>query len=158
MNTMGMKILVAEDTESFSLLYKASLESRGHEVEITNDGMECIYKYVDETKKLSEIDNDEGPYDLVILDHQMPRMKGLEVAKEILDIKPKQRILIVTAHVKTMMEGVRKLGGKIEILSKPFPSLAMIRQVEGLAQFRWQQKIARGMKHWDGETGLSEPI
>jgi two-component system cell cycle response regulator CpdR len=154
---MGMRILVAEDSKSFSLLYKASLEPRGHKVEITEDGMECIYKYVDQTKKSNDSD-DDGPYDLVILDHQMPRMKGLDVAKEILDINPKQRILIVTAHVKTMMEGIRKLGNKIEILSKPFPSLAMIRQVEGLARFRWQQKIAKGMKKWDGETGLSEPI
>ena len=57
-----------------------------------------------------------------------------------------------------MLEGVRKLGTKIELLSKPFPSLAMIRQVEGLARFRWQQKLAKGMKKWDGETGLSDPI
>jgi len=57
-----------------------------------------------------------------------------------------------------MMEGIRKLSSKIEVLSKPFPSLAMIRQVEGLARFRWNQKLAKGMKKWDGETGLSEPI
>ena len=155
---MGMRILVAEDSPSFSLLYKTSLEPRGHKVDITEDGMACIYKYLDESKKSEKIGEEKFPYDLVILDHQMPRMKGLDVAKEILDFNPKQRILIVTAHVKTMLEGIRKLGSKIEVLSKPFPSLAMIRQVEGLARFRWQQKLAKGMKEWDGETGLSEPI
>lgn len=155
---MDMRILVAEDSESYALLYKTSLESRGHQVEITKDGMECIYKYVDESKKSERRGEDKNPFDLVILDHQMPRMKGLDVAKEILDFNPKQRILIVTAHVKAMMEGIRKLGNKIEVITKPFPSLAMIRQVEGLARFRWNQKLAKGMKEWDGETGLSEPI
>ena len=153
-----MRILVAEDSPSFALLYKTSLEARGHKVDVTVDGMECIYKYVDESKKSEKIGEDKNPFDLIILDHQMPRMKGLDVAKEILELNPKQRILIVTAHVKTMMEGIRKLSNKIEVLSKPFPSLAMIRQVEGLARFRWNQKLAKGMKKWDGETGLSEPI
>lgn len=155
---MGMKILVAEDSPSFALLYKSSLERRGHKIDLTEDGMQCIYKYVDESKNSQKLGESKFPYDLVILDHQMPRMKGLDVAKEILELNPKQRILIVTAHVKTMIGGIRKLGSKIEILSKPFPSLAMIRQVEGLARFRWQQKLAKGMKEWDGETGLSEPI
>jgi two-component system, cell cycle response regulator CpdR len=155
---MNMRILVAEDSDSYALLYKTSLETRGHQVEITKDGMECIYKYVDESQKSERRGEDKNPFDLVILDHQMPRMKGLDVAKEILEFNPKQRILIVTAHVKTMMEGIRKLGNKIEVLTKPFPSLAMIRQVEGLARFRWNQKLAKGMKEWDGETGLSEPI
>lgn len=154
---MGMKILVAEDSPSFALLYKSSLESRGHSVEITKDGLECIYKYVDSHRNYDKSESCCA-YDLVILDHLMPRMKGLDVAKEILEINPKQRILLVTAHVKSMMQGVRKLGGKIELLSKPFPSLAMIRQVEGLARFRWKQKLARGLKEWDGETGFSDPI
>ena len=87
----------------------------------------------------------------------MPRMKGLDVAKEILELNPKQRILLVTAHVKTMIGGIKKLGGKIELLSKPFPSMAMIRQVEGLGQFRWRKKMQQ-LKHWDEETGLSDPI
>ena len=149
-----MNILVAEDSPSFRLLYKTSLGNRGHEVIVTKDGLECLYAYSNELKKHDEDDI----FDLVILDHIMPRMKGLDVAKEILELNPKQRILLVTAHVQEMMKDVRKLSGQIELMSKPFPSLAMIRQVEGLARFRWQQKLAKGMKEWDGETGLSEPI
>ena len=155
---MGMNILVAEDSESFALLYKSALEKRGHTVTITKDGIECIYKYSDDFKRRDAEEKRTSPYDLVILDHQMPRMKGLEVAKQILELNPEQRILLVTAHVQSMMSGVRQLGRKVELLSKPFPSLAMIRQVEGLAQFRWRQKMARGFIPWDGETGLSDAV
>lgn len=157
---MGMKILVAEDSPSFALLYKSSLEKRGHQVIITTNGMDCIYKYSDEFKRRGEDKKKTSPFDLVILDHQMPRMKGIEVAKHILEIDPKQRVLLVTAYVKDMMKGVRAVGEKIELLQKPFPSLTMIRQVEGLPRFRWIQKMMAkgGLKEWDGETGLSEPI
>jgi len=52
------------------------------------------------------------------------------------------------------------LGKKIELLQKPFPTLAMIRQVEGLKTFRWLQRIhgRGGLQEWDGEKGLSEPV
>ena len=104
--------------------------------------------------------NKENSYDLVILDHKMPRMLGTDVAKEILDLNPKQRIMFVTGHVKEMMKGIKEIGEKIELLQKPFPTLAMIRQVEGLKRFRWLQRILGrgGLQDWDGEKGLSEPI
>ena len=154
-----MKILIAEDEPDLLNQYKVILEEANHQVTISEDGDIAISLYSEAFDKLSPEDvATQMPFDAVILDYQMPNKNGLDVAKEILDFNPKQRILIVTAHVKTMLEGIRKLGSKIEVLSKPFPSLAMIRQVEGLARFRWQQKLAKGMKEWDGETGLSEPI
>jgi two-component system, cell cycle response regulator CpdR len=156
---MGMRILVAEDSPTFVLLYKNSLEKRGHKVTIARDGNDCIYKYSDALDQ-QENGKNGSPYDLVILDHQMPRMQGTQVAKEILELNPKQRILFVTGHTKEMMKGVKALGEKIELLQKPFPTMAMIRQVEGLTRFRWLQRILGrgGLQEWDGEAGLSEPI
>ncbi len=156
---MGMRILVAEDSPSFALLYKNALEKRGHTVIISKDGNDCIYKYMDAVKDDDQVKK-EKYFDLVILDHQMPRMQGTDVAKEILDLNPKQRIMFVTGHVKEMMSGVREIGEKIELLQKPFPTLAMIRQVESLKRFRWLQRILGrgGLQEWDGEKGLSEPI
>lgn len=156
---MGMRILVAEDSPSFALLYKNALEKRGHTVIIAKDGNDCIYKYMDAVKSDDQV-KQEMFYDLVILDHQMPRMQGTDVAKEILDLNPKQRIMFVTGHVKEMMKGIKEIGEKIELIQKPFPTLAMIRQVEGLRRFRWLQRILGrgGLQDWDGEKGLSEPV
>ena len=153
---MGMRILVAEDSESFALLYKNTLEKRGHSVTIARDGNSCVYKYTDAQQNIGK----ETPYDLVILDHQMPRMQGTQVAKEILELNPNQRILFVTGHVKEMMKGVKAIGEKIELLQKPFPTMAMIRQVEGITRFRWLQRILGrgGLQEWDGAAGLSDPI
>ncbi len=155
---MGMKILVAEDSQSVALVYKKTLEKRGHMVVITENGLKCLYQYTDDFKLRGDDKKKTSLYDLVILDHKMPRMAGTDVAKEIIEMNPKQRILFVTGHVKDMMKGVRKIGEKIELMQKPFRISAMINQVEN-AKLRWQKKMIKktAQETWDGE-GLSEPI
>jgi CheY-like chemotaxis protein len=156
---MGLKILVAEDSPSIALLYKKSLEKRGHTVIITENGLKCLYQYSDDFKIRGDDKKKTSLYDLVILDHKMPRMQGTDVAKEIIEMNPKQRILFVTGYVKDMMKGVRKIGQKIELLQKPFPVNAMIRQVEGV-NTRWRKKMIENTAKdpWDGEKGLSEVL
>jgi len=155
---MGMKILVAEDSPSVALVYKKTLEKRGHLVIITENGLKCLYQYTDDFKLRGDDKKKTSLYDLVILDHKMPRMAGTDVAKEIIEMNSKQRILFVTGHVKDMMKGVRKIGEKIELMQKPFRISAMIRQVED-ANLGWMKKMSKitAKETWDGE-GLSEPL
>ncbi len=155
---MGMKILVAEDSRSVALVYKKTLEKRGHMVIITENGLKCLYQYADDFKLRGDDKKKTSLYDLVILDHKMPRMAGTDVAKEIIEMNSKQRILFVTGHVKDMMKGVRKIGEKIELMQKPFRISAMIRQVED-ANLGWMKKMSKitAQETWDGE-GLSEPL
>ncbi len=155
---MGMKILVAEDSQSVALVYKKTLEKRGHMVIVTENGLKCLYQYSDDFKLRGDDKKKTSLYDLVILDHKMPRMSGTDVAKEIIEMNSKQRILFVTGHVKDMMKGVRKIGEKIELMQKPFRISAMINQVEK-AKLGWQKKMSKktAQETWDGE-GLSEPI
>jgi two-component system, cell cycle response regulator CpdR len=155
---MGLKILVAEDSPSIAMLYKKALEKRGHTVIVTENGLKCLYQYTDDYKARGDDNRKTSLYDLVILDHKMPRMQGTDVAKEIIEMNPKQRILFVTGHVKDMMKGVRKIGEKIELMQKPFPVKAMIRQVEGI-NVRWVKKMMENKitEKWDGED-LSEPL
>jgi len=137
---MGLKILVAEDSPSVSLVYKKTLEKRGHMVVNTENGLKCLYQYADDFKLRGDDKKKTSLYDLVILDHKMPRMSGIDVAKEIIEMNPKQRILFVTGHVKDMMKGIRKIGEKIELMQKPFRISAMIQQVENV-NLRWKKKM-----------------
>jgi DNA-binding NtrC family response regulator len=51
----------------------------------------------------------------------MPKKDGMEVAKEILAIEPKQRILFASAYVlETLVDSVKNLQQVVELIQKPF--------------------------------------
>jgi len=94
---MGLKILVAEDSPSVSLVYKKTLEKRGHMVVNTENGLKCLYQYADDFKLRGDDKKKTSLYDLVILDHKMPRMSGIDVAKVIISEYsnvPKGRVVV----------------------------------------------------------------
>ena len=57
-------------------------------------------------------------FDAVILDHKMPRLNGIEVAKEIIKINPRQRIIISSAHSREVFFIQEKEAEKLENLYK----------------------------------------
>lgn len=121
-----MKILVAEDEENIALQYKMILSKRSHDVTITKDGVECLEEYYRELEKLPTPQSlphsrTKLPFDAVVLDYRMPKKDGMEVAREILAIQPKQRIMFASAYVAdTLRESVKTLRQVVELLQKPF--------------------------------------
>ena len=74
-----MRILIAEDNQFTVNQYSKILEKNGHEVTITNDGLECLDTY---NEKQSEFDSlDSQPFDVVILDNNMPKKKWCRGSK-----------------------------------------------------------------------------
>ena len=50
------------------------------------------------------------PFDAVILDYKMQDMDGIEVANEILEINPQQRIIFASAYIKeTLLDSVKTI-------------------------------------------------
>src|SRR5919197_4984119 len=122
-----MKILVAEDEHSIALVYQTALQSRGHEVTITNNGIECWKEY----QSVNSSKCPELPFDAVILDYRMPEMNGLETAEKILKVQPKQRIIFASAYMKqTWLESINRFGIVAELLQKPFEINVLVDAVE----------------------------
>jgi CheY-like chemotaxis protein len=142
-----MKILVAEDEPNISLQYKVALEQRGHQVVLTNDGVKCVETYqaalqhpnsTSPTPSEAQTGSVENtPFDVVILDYRMPRKNGLETAKEILTICPKQRIVFASAFVtETLRESAKDLHQIVELIQKPFHLDYLIEIVEDTEVYR----------------------
>ena len=124
-----MRILVAEDEKAIALQYKIVLESRKHKVVITYDGEECLNAYRNETK--SSPTNQKPAFDVVVLDYRMPKMDGVEVAKEILALNSKQRIIFATASMKsTIVDSMKLLEQDVEMILKPFTLDSLVETVE----------------------------
>src|SRR5690242_18392752 len=88
-----MKILIAEDDNDIARLYKRALEERGHEVIVTNNGQCCLEIYHKELQNVTlstDLSKHIQPFDAVVLDYKMPKINGMEVAKEILAVNPHQ--------------------------------------------------------------------
>jgi DNA-binding response OmpR family regulator len=126
-----MRILVAEDDQDASEMYRITLKSRGPKVEITDDGKECLEIYRGSVTGVKN--HNSVPFDVVILDFQLPCLDGLYIARAILKSRPNQRIVIASAYVKTMPgEKIEGMQGFIELLPKPFEPRELVRIVENV--------------------------
>ncbi|MES2195506.1 MAG: response regulator [Pseudomonadota bacterium] len=72
----GLSILVAEDNEINALLMRSLLTRLGHVVVITTNGEEALESWL-------AAKSAGAPYDLVLMDVQMPRLDGIETTRRI---------------------------------------------------------------------------
>lgn len=128
-----MDVLIAEDNVDTANIYRVALKSRGHNVTITLDGLECLQVYKNMANN-AMVENKEDyltPYDAVVLDYRMSDLDGLETAKAILQINPKQRIIFASAYVRaTLRDSVKNLHQVVELIEKPFEPKTLVELVE----------------------------
>jgi DNA-binding response OmpR family regulator len=146
-----MRILIAEDDTDISESYKDALEARNHIVMLAENGEECLEIYNKELKReQTEIENGERrstPFDAVILDYMMPRKDGMQVAKEILEINPKQRIIFASAYVEeTLEDTVKQLKQVVELMQKPFGADALVNTIEDKEIYEGLKQIMLNLK------------
>ena len=102
-------VLIVDDEMFIVELYRDILQLRGYRVVGTAfDGEEALRKYS------SNADKPE----VIIMDHRMPVMNGVDATKEIMRMNPKQKVIFVSADV--LVEKEAREAGAIEFLSKPF--------------------------------------
>ncbi len=129
--TIPMNILVAEDNKFTARQYQSILEKNGHNVITTGDGSECVKKYNELRKPESNSRDDQ--FDVVILDHNMPKKTGAKAAKEILAKNPNQKILFVTGYQRWAVEDEAEgLIKKLVLLEKPFTISQLERKIASL--------------------------
>jgi CheY-like chemotaxis protein len=91
----GVRVLLVEDNEVNQQVAKELLESEGAKVTIANHGAEAV--------KLLSQEDQPPPFDVVLMDLQMPEMDGL-TATSLLRAQPYLQqlpIIAMTAHVMT---------------------------------------------------------
>jgi CheY-like chemotaxis protein len=121
-----MKILIADDEPDLLSQFRAVLVDRGHTVVTTGDGDACVMAYSKEHAA-----NPEYAFDVVVLDYSMPKMNGLDAAKEILGISPSQRIIFASAYVQeTLVDSIKNLKQIVELLQKPFSLQDLVDTIE----------------------------
>jgi CheY-like chemotaxis protein len=105
----GERILYLDDEESLVILAKRMLERMGYEVTGFNDS----------TQALAAFRAAPQDFDLVLTDLSMPGMSGMEVSRQMLQIRPDIPVLLATGYVRTEdVQQARAIGIR-EVIWKP---------------------------------------
>lgn len=90
----------------------------------------------------------DSPFDVVVLDYQMPKKNGLDVAKEILSIVPKQRIIFASAYVEnTLKDSIKNLKQIVETMQKPFALQSLVNTIEDKEIYQELEKLNVDIKN-----------
>jgi len=128
---MVSKVLVAEDNLFTIQQYKHILEKNGFEVTTSQDGEECMKKFDEAFLALDPESLEDGPFDVVLIDNNMPKKTGAEAVKEILGRCPNQRIIFASAYnINSILSAPEILKGHVEVLQKPFSLSTMITKIQ----------------------------
>ena len=104
----GKPVLIVDDEKNIRLTLSQSLESLELETDTAVNGEEAL-------AKLKEKD-----YRLILLDLRMPGMDGMEVLRQLREIRPDIRVIIITAYgtIESAVDAM-KLGAA-DFIQKPF--------------------------------------
>jgi PAS domain S-box-containing protein len=130
----GLSILVAEDNEINALLMRSLLTRLGHLAVITTNGEEALESWL-------AAKSAGAPYDLVLMDIQMPQLDGIETTKRIRDHEagqPGRQTPILALTANTLVEDRYACfeAGMDGFLVKPLDREKLAEALAGLAASR----------------------
>ncbi|WP_340676785.1 response regulator [Paraglaciecola sp.] len=118
---LKLRILIVEDNPTNQNIAKALLESQGANIVISSGGKEALF----------ELENGLLPFDVVLMDIQMPDIDGYETTKRIraIDKFSQLPIIAMTANVMSSDKEKCKAAGMNGHIGKPFELAQVVKQV-----------------------------
>lgn len=114
------RILITDDAALMRQMLGDILRREGYEVDEAESGRDCVDKVAKES------------YDLVTMDITMPEMDGLQTLKVIKDLKPEQRVIMVSAMGQTPMVVDAIRYGACDFVVKPFDAKAILKIIDNV--------------------------
>ena len=103
------KLLLVEDEHLLRGLIAQFLRGEGFEVVEAADGSEAVSLF-----------SSMGPFDVVLLDLNLPLLRGVEVCRRIKSVQPAQPVIICSAAIlESHIEALREMQVE-QFLSKPY--------------------------------------
>ena len=112
------RVLVVDDEVSNSRLAERILHGAGYSVSTANSGADAL-KQVD----------DQGAFDIYVLDVMMPSMRGTELADIIRERQSDAKILYFTAYSHALFTGARLLKENEAFVQKPVSKQELLEAV-----------------------------
>ena len=117
------RILVADDEPTIVELLRTVLSIWSYEVEVCGDGESALARASD------------GRFALLLIDHQMPLVTGLEVLKRLRSANRRTPAILMSGHLADPLVNECEALPGVQLLSKPF-TLVALREVLDRAKGR----------------------
>ncbi len=110
-----MRILIVEDDRNFGYVLKGELAASGYDIDLAQDGVEGVMKFIDD------------PFDFVLLDIKMPKLDGINALRIIKKLKPSVPAITYSGNAGSgeMADSVK--AGALRCITKPF-EIAQLRE------------------------------
>ncbi len=118
--TLSRRILVVDDDPLVADSIRRMLLFDRHQVEVAGSGEEALALF------------GKGGFDLTLVDYEMPRMKGDQLAIALKTIAPQHPIIMFTGYAEAVAAAAAPLKGVDLILGKPFNLEELRRALAGL--------------------------
>ena len=129
---MALKILLAEDEEALSRVYKAALEHQGYEVDQAFNGQEAVDLAA------------QNAYQVMIMDIMMPIKTGIEALKEIRSSGDRTHVIMLTAMTEIDDRVTGLDAGADDYLTKPISLKELLARLRSVRLDQEEQELVAG--------------
>jgi DNA-binding response OmpR family regulator len=105
-----LNILLAEDERSVAFSVAFALKCDGHKVQVVAEGGQA----------LASVSVEPDAFDLLITDHSMPGMTGIELVQRLRETSFRGKIMVLSAHLSPENRAAYEALAVDAMVSKPF--------------------------------------
>jgi two-component system copper resistance phosphate regulon response regulator CusR len=117
----GRRVLIVEDDMALAGFLRTELQSQSLVVDMVHDGEAALTKL-----------QEERPYDLMVLDLNLPKLDGIHLLERARPAHPRLRMLVLTARSRVEDKVKALQTGADDCLTKPFSFSELIARVQVL--------------------------
>ncbi len=105
----GERILLVEDEPSLAQMNARRLEILGYRTVVETDPVRALEAFRARP----------GDFDLLLTDHLMPRLPGLDLARAVHDARPALPIVLLTGYIDELPQEMLRAAGVLRLVRKP---------------------------------------
>lgn len=118
----AVTILLVEDQPALLRLLQTVLQRQGYVVLVAENGMAALEAAASHV----------GRIDVLVSDMMMPRISGLDLARELSGAHPDLKIILMSGFIDETQTGIAGLDLQPVFIQKPFPMTDLVQQVQVL--------------------------